>query len=115
VIARGELVYSEWDLPRGGDPPIDRPLRALGYYVEGRWRFAPGWHVAGRFDGLDFGDIVGSAGPAPWDAPVRRIEGGVGFTPRRHVLLKAVFQHNHRDQGPVRTQNLVAAQAVLWF
>jgi len=115
VVARAELLYSEWDLPRDGAPPIDRPLRLLGYYVEARWRVAPGWHVAGRFDRLDFGDVVGSAGAAPWDAPVRRIEAGVGWVPWRHVLLKAVYQDNHREAGSVRTQRLAAAQAVLWF
>lgn len=115
VVAQAELLYSEWDLPRRGSPPVDRPLRALGYYVEARWRFAPGWHVAGRVDRLDFGDIVGSRGPEPWEAPARRIEAGLGFVPWRHLLLKTVYQRNRRDYGSVRSQDLVAAQAALWF
>lgn len=115
VVAQAELLYSEWDLPRRGSPPIDRPLRALGYYVEARWRFAPGWHLAGRLDRLDFGDIVGSRGPEPWEAPARRIEAGFGYSPWRHLLLKTVYQRNRRDHGSVRSQDLVAAQAVLWF
>lgn len=115
VVAQGELVYSEWDVPSGGEPRIDRPLRTLGYYVETRWRFAPGWHVAARYDRLDFGDVVGSEGAVPWDAPVRRFEAGFGWVPRRHVLLKAVYQEDRRDDGPVRSQRFVAGQAVLWF
>src|SRR5262245_14636171 len=39
ALIRAEAIRSEWDEPRGGDPPIDRPLTALGFYVEGRWRF----------------------------------------------------------------------------
>jgi hypothetical protein len=115
LVVRGEAIYSEWDLPRQGSPPVDRPLRALGYYLEARWRFAPGWHVAGRFDHLDFGDVRGSAGAAPWEAPARRIEAGLGYSPQRHLLLKAVYQRNQRDAGLLRSQGLVAGQALLWF
>ena len=35
--------------------------------------------------------------------------------PRRHVLLKASWQHNWRDGGRVRENDLVAAQVLLWF
>jgi hypothetical protein len=115
LLVRGEAIYSEWDVPRLGSPPVDRPLRALGYYLETRWRFAPGWHVAARFDDLDFGDIQGSAGTRPWEAPARRVEAGFGYRPQRHVLLKAVYQHNERDAGLRRSEGLVAAQALLWF
>ncbi|HET7291106.1 MAG TPA: hypothetical protein VFM88_01650 [Vicinamibacteria bacterium] len=115
VVFRAEAVYAEWDEPATGQPPIDRPLSARGYYLEGRWRFAPGWHVAARLDRLGFGDIRGSEGLEPWEAPVRRLEAGFGFVPRRHVLVKAVYQRNRRDYGFVQSQDLVAAQAVLWF
>ncbi len=115
VLLRAEALHAEWDLPRVGEPPIDRPLTAAGGYLEGRWRFAPGWHVAARLDRLRFGDIRGSRGLEPWEAPARRVEAGLGFAPRRHVLLKAVYQRNERDYGFVRSRDLVAAQAVLWF
>ncbi len=115
VLARAEAIYSEWDMPRAGRPPFDGPLTAAGFYIEGRWRFAPGWHVAARLDRLGFGDIRGSQGLEPWEAPARRIETGFGYAPRRHLLLKAVYQHNARDYGFVRKRDLVAAQAVLWF
>jgi len=112
-LGRAEAVYSEWDLPRQGG--IDRPLSAGGFYVEGRFSVAPGWHVAGRVDRLEFGDVVGSGGPTPWDAPVRRLEAGVGWVPRRHALLKAVYQRNRRDAGYVRELDAVAGQLLLWF
>jgi len=115
LVARAEAIYSEWDLPRRGTPPIDRPLRAFGYYLEARWRFAPGWHLAARLDDLDFGEIRGSAGVTPWEAPTRRFEAGVGYLPQRHVLLKAVYQRNQRDAGLVRSQDLLASQLLLWF
>jgi hypothetical protein len=115
VLARAEAIYSEWDLPRSQRPFLDRPLAAAGFYIEGRWRFAPGWHVAARLDRLGFGDVRGSETLEPWDAPLRRFEAGVGCSPRRGLLLKAVYQHDERDYGLVREKHFVAAQAVLWF
>jgi hypothetical protein len=41
---------------------------------------------------------------------VTRVEVGVGWTPIRHVLLKASWQHNWRDGGRVRENDLVAGQ-----
>jgi hypothetical protein len=55
------------------------------------------------------------AGAQGWDAPVTRVELGAGFSPRRHVLLKTSWQHNWRDGGRVRENDLVAAQVLLWF
>jgi hypothetical protein len=115
VVARGEAIYSEWDLPPGRPPRIDRPLTSFGAYLECRWRFAPGWHAAARIDRLDFGDVRGSDGLAPWEAPVRRIEAGFGYVPRRHVLLKAVYQHDRRETGATRKDDFVAGQVLLWF
>lgn len=114
-VARAEAIYTEWDEPPTGQPPIDRPLAAGGFYLEGRWRFAPGWHVAARLDRLGFDDIRGSRGLTPWEAPARRLEAGFGYTPWRHLLLKAAYQRNERDYGYVREKHLVTVQAVLWF
>ncbi|HJS58845.1 MAG TPA: hypothetical protein VKA01_12150 [Vicinamibacteria bacterium] len=115
LLARAEAIYSEWDVPPTGRPPFHGPLAAAGFYVEARWRFAPGWHVAARWDSLGFSDIRGSHGPEPWEAPARRLEAALGFSPRRHILLKAAYQRNARDYGFVRGNDLVGAQAVLWF
>ncbi len=112
-VGRAEAIYSEWDLPRYGG--IDRPLGARGFYVEGRWRFAPGWHVAGRLVQLDCGDVAGSGGLTSWEAPVRRLEAGIGWVPRHHVLLKLAYQRNHRDAGHAGAQDFLAGQLLLWF
>jgi hypothetical protein len=46
---------------------------------------------------------------------VTRVEVGAGYSPLRHVLLKASWQHNWRDGGRVRENDLVAGQVLLWF
>ena len=77
---------------------------------------APGLYVAGRLDRLSFSEIETSRGALPWDAPVVRAEVGVGYSVRRYLLLKAVYQYNHRDGGYTRQEgNLVAGQVVIWF
>ena len=114
-IARGEAVWSRWTLPALDATRIVDPLDALGAYAEVRRKLRPGLYVAGRVEGLAFSEIPSAAGRATWDAPVTRVEVGAGWTPIRHVLLKASWQHNWRDGGRIRENDLVAGQVVLWY
>ena len=58
---------------------------------------------------------LGPNGPEPWEAPVWRIESGIGFAVTRQIRLKAVYQHNEREGGFVRSNDLVAVQGAIWF
>jgi hypothetical protein len=109
-LVRAEAVYSRWSLPTIGDP-----LRAFAAWVEGRYKIAPGVYAAGRVDHLGFSEISGLRRTATWDAPVTRVEAGVGYELRRNLLLKAAAQFTRRDGGRTRRANAVAAQAVWWF
>lgn len=114
-LVRLEGVWSEWDAAIL-DPPTETPeLRAMAISMEGRYKVAPGVYLAARADRLGFNRIEGSAGAASWDAPVSRVEAGVGWQVTRHVVLKGVYQYNWRDGGPARTQGMAAMQALLWF
>ena len=114
-LVRAETVFSEWKVPAVGAPVIDVPLRALGTYVEGRYKIRPGLYVAARVDHLGFSDVTGSQGPQTWDAPVTRVEVGGGYSIQRNLLLKVSCQRNTRDGGKVTSLNLVSAQMVYWF
>ncbi len=114
-IVRGEALYSRWALPAVAATPIERPVEALGGYAETRYKLSPGLYAALRVERLGFSRIDSSLGSLSWDAPVTRVEAGAGYVPLRHVLLKASWQQNWRDGGRVRHNNLVAAQALLWF
>jgi hypothetical protein len=114
-LVRLEGVWTAWDAPIL-DPPAGLPaLRAAAVSLEGRYKLAPGLYLAARGDRLAFNEIAGSAGPASWDAPVSRLEAGVGWLLTRNVVLKGVYQHNWRDGGRVRSQGTAAVQALLWF
>ena len=114
-IVRAEAVWSRWGLPALDETRIEEPLDALGLFAEARYKIRPGLYVAARAERLAFTEIGSVLGPRTWDAPVTRLEAGAGFSPWRYVLLKTSWQHNWRDGGAVRENDLVAGQVVLWF
>jgi hypothetical protein len=114
-VVRGEAVWSRWHLPALDDTAITDPLQSLGAYGEARYKLRPGLYLAGRVEHLAFSTLASDFGRQTWDAPVTRVEGGAGYTLRRHVLLKGSWQHNWRDGGPVRESDLVAGQLLVWF
>lgn len=113
-ILRAEAVWSGWDLPPLAEGSVDR-LEALGVMLEARYKLAPGFYVAGRADHIGFSQVESTPVPFRWDAPVTRIEIGLGYSPLRHLLLKASVQHNRRDGGRIRERDFLAGQVVLWF
>jgi hypothetical protein len=114
-IVRGEAVWSRWRLPAVDETHIESPLDALGAYLETRLKLRPGLYLAGRAERLSFSEIATVAGGSEWEARVTRFELGGGFVPARHVLLKASWQHNRRDGGRVRQNDLAALQVLLWY
>jgi hypothetical protein len=114
-LFRAEAVGSAWDVPSLSPPLLHGPVRALGLEGEARYKIAPGLYVAARLDHLGFSTVDGSTGPKPWDAPVWRVEGGVGYSLRRDLLFKLVYQHDWRDGGAVRSQGFLAAQLLFWL
>lgn len=114
-IVRAEILRNRWDQPAFG-PLTSRDLDATAAFVEGRYRLGPGLYVAARADRLDFSRVrTTRAGLVTWDAPVDRVEAGVGWSPFRHLLLKVVWQRNRREGGRVRASDLGAVQVVAWF
>lgn len=113
-ILRAEAVWSGWDLPPLAEESVDR-VAALGLMLEARYKVAPGFYLAGRADYLGFSRVETAPTPFRWDAPVTRIEIGAGYSPLRHLLLKASVQHNQRDGGNIRGRDFLAGQVVLWF
>jgi hypothetical protein len=119
-IVRGEAIVSGWTLPRLGAAPLDDPLRATALSLEARYRVGPRWHVAARGERLLFSRVREAAGagrPVPWDAPVSRVELGVGHSITRQLQLKVAWQQNWRDgvARPRPRHGFLAAQVAAWF
>lgn len=114
-LLRAEVLRSSWDVPTFEEPRLPSAVSAWAAFTEGRVRVAPGLDLAGRFERLGFSRITTSRGRLPWDAPVDRAEVAIGWTPQRHLTLKAAWQINMRDGGQVRTSRLGALQCIAWF
>jgi hypothetical protein len=115
-LLRFETIVSDWRLPVIGSPTLDLPLGSVAISIEGRYKIAPGFYVAARADHLGFSEITGTLETETWDAPVNRLEAGIGYSLQRNLLVKLDYQHDQRDGGPLATTaNLVAAQISFWF
>jgi len=114
-LVRAEWLRTSWQVPALAAPAIGDPLSASALAIEGRYTLLPGLYAAARVDRLSFATVPGTAGPETWDADVSRVEAGIGYSLTRHIVVKAVYQHNRRDGGRVRRANFGAAQLLLWF
>ena len=109
-LARGELIWNQWQVPT-----ISRNLDAFSGFAEGTYKLSPGFFVAGRIDRLSFSRLPVAIGTPTWDAPVTRLETGVGYYIRRNFLAKGGYQHNWRAGGLVRSRGLAAVQLHFWL
>jgi len=118
-VLRYEGIFSAWQMPLVRAPYLRLPLRALSTSVEGRYKFAPGFYAAARFDHLGFSKMTGSPvqGTLSWDSDVTRYEVGVGYSIQRNLLVKVSGQRNLRDFGkePIHEATMGAVQLVFWF
>ncbi len=109
-MLRGELIWNRWQVPT-----LTRPLDATSAFLEGRYKISPGVFVASRIDRLTFSELAASFETRSWDAPVTRLETGVGYYIRRNLLAKGTYQHNWRDGGRITSLGLFAAQLHFWL
>jgi hypothetical protein len=114
-LLRAETILSRWHVPIVRTPALPPALRAFATSIEGRYKIAPGFYVAARGDHLGFSRISGTTVTDAWDAPLSRVEAGIGFSIQRNLLLKVALQRNTRDGGLVRSDQLGAGQVVFWF
>jgi hypothetical protein len=110
-LLRSEIIWNQWQVPT-----LAQPLEATSAFLEGRYKVSPGIFVAGRIDRLGFAQLASaSLGTRAWDAPITRLESGVGYYLRRNLMLKGTYQHNWRDGGLIRSRGLFAAQLHFWM
>jgi hypothetical protein len=114
-IVRSEIVWSRWSFPATLPPGGVRALAAVGSWVEGRYRATPRIFIAARADRLGFSEVAGTILALPWDAPVQRLEVGVGYYVQRNLVLRASTQQNWRDAGRVTKRTYLSGQLAYWF
>jgi len=109
-LVRTEGVLDQWDVPT-----LSTALTARSAFVEGTYKVRPGFFVAARVDKLDFSRVRSGAQLREWDAPVSRIETGLGFYIQRNLLGRVTYQHNWRDGGLIRNRKQLALQIQFWL
>ena len=92
-----------------------RAADAASAFVEGTYKVRPGVFVAARADKLTFSDVTGSSQTRTWDAPVTRVEAGLGVYVRRNLLARGTYQHNWRDGGLIRNRRQFTVQLQFWL
>jgi hypothetical protein len=114
-IVRIDAVLSDWHIPQVQAPVVPAPLRALAVSAEGRYRFHPAMYAAARVEHLAFNRIAGTDRIDEWDAPVTRVETGLGYYIRRNVIARVTVQVNRRDTRREGSATLPALQLLYWF
>lgn len=117
-LVRSEVVWTRWRLPFAITPPEGDRVSALGAWVEGRYRLTPRFYVAGRVDRLGFSRVTGRSPferRDTWDAGLRRVEAGAGYSIFRNLVARAVVQVNDRDGGRVTRRTYLSSQVAWWF
>ena len=109
-LVRGEGVWNRWDVPT-----LTNPLGAASAFVEGTYKVRPGVFVAARADRLSFSRVISAGQTVTWDAPVTRVETGLGVYVRRNLLARGTYQHNWRSGGLIRTRGQLTVQLQFWL
>jgi hypothetical protein len=118
LVIRGEAVWTRWTLPYVTPPPEGDAISATGVWIEGRYRITPRIYVAARADRLAFSRVTGRSPfdrRDTWDAGVRRLEAGAGYSLLRTLILRAVVQLNERDGGRITERTYASSQVSWWF
>lgn len=109
-LVRGEAVQSRWDIPT-----LAPSVNASSVFAEGTYKIRPGLFAAARIDTLRFSRLTTPTQTRTWDAPITRVETGVGYYVQRNLLAKGTYQYNRRDGGLIRRRSLVAVQLQFWL
>lgn len=117
-LVRAETVWSRWTVPYLTIPPEGDAISAHAAWIEARYRFTPRFYLAARGDRLAFSEVTGrspSERRDTWDAGVRRVEAGGGYSLLRTLILRAMVQYNERDGGRVPERTFLSSQVSWWF
>lgn len=113
VELRAEGARNFWETPAVGE------LAVNSGYVEARVHLPVGAFLAGRTEGLLFGDITaGDGSRRSWDYNVRRTEGGIGYRFSREAVGKLVVQRTSLERPAVlghSVMTMVAGQVSVGF
>ncbi|MBK7141918.1 MAG: hypothetical protein IPH75_07545 [bacterium] len=105
-----ESYWAMWEHPYLPD------LSVTSGYFEAKYKLAPGWYLAGRYDYFEPGTVTTESGSEEkWDYPLKRYEFGIGHRLNRQALLKLVTQLNRCEMNSELDVDLYAMQLSISF
>jgi hypothetical protein len=106
-----EFYEARFEVPRVGDADT------FAYYIEAKYKFAPQFFGALRWNQQVFGQIdARRLGEMQWDQDLGRIDCAAGYRPTAHTQLKLEYSFQQQTSGSHEKSNhLVAAQFTVRF
>jgi len=102
-----EIMHSTFEVPRVGDAEL------LTGFVEVRYKVAPRWWLAGRWNRSIFDEVRNAT--SRWDRHLTRIDVGVGFRQDANLHFKLEYNRGQQSGGNINGRDQVALQAVFAF
>ena len=99
-----EVNWSSFDVRRGINSQAGT-VGLVSYFVESKWKFAPSWWLAGRWNQQLYGDKPNSN--EQWDNNVWRIDACLGWRLDRSLTVKTQVSYTD-EQGPNPTSGGVS-------
>ncbi len=107
-----EVNWSQWDV-RAGPVSAAGTVALVSYFVESKWKFAPAWWLAGRWNQQLPGDKPFSNDQ--WDDDVWRIDGCLGWHINRSVTAKAQYSYTQESGTIHQGEHVFDLQLVFEF
>ncbi|MGA1266216.1 MAG: hypothetical protein ACO32J_03430 [Phycisphaerales bacterium] len=107
-----EAAWSRYRVPNLG------PADVWSYFVEARWKFAPQWWLAGRWNQQLYGsfdNVTPPGGTVDWDNDLWRVDVCLGWKINRYLQFKAQYSYLDQDGFEQQSPNLFAIQLVMEF
>jgi hypothetical protein len=105
-----EVYEARFEVPRVGDADT------LAYYVEAKYKFAPQFFGALRWNQQFFATVDNPFGPdLRWGNNLGRIDFAGAYRFNTHMQLKLQYSYQHETTGPSDTNHIFAAQFTVRF
>jgi hypothetical protein len=106
-----EFYEARFEVPRVGDADT------FAYYIEAKYKFAPQFFGALRWNQQLFGQVdAGRLGEMQWGQDLGRIDCAVGYRFTAHTQLKLQYSFQQETSGSHKEQNnLIAGQLTVRF
>ena len=105
-----EVYEARFEVPYVGDADT------LSYFIEAKYKFAPQWFAAVRWNQQFFSDVPdGYGGMTAWGPSVSRIETAIAYRFTENMQLKLQYNYEHESREPRESEHLFATQFTVRF